>query len=135
MKEQFKNLLFSLEISEEIIEKVLENEIFENLITKQDALEETKKYMLESEISSRLSKAQAKNIKACKSLIDLEQITFDGEKISGLDEQINKIIKDNPYLFENLAYTPQSGSSKPSEKNMTDSEYFNFLKLNKNGGF
>lgn len=139
MKEQLKNLLISLEISEENIEKVLNSELFDDYVSRNelDVLvnEKTRLYAVETEISLKLSKANAKNIIACKALIDHEKLNFDGQKVSGLDEQIEKIVSENPYLFEDFSYTPTSGTSKPSEQNMTDIEYFNYLRLNNNGGF
>lgn len=139
MKEQLKKLLLSLEISEENIEKILNLEIFDTYVSKDEldnlVYEQTKSYVIDSEISIKLTKANAKNIVACKALVDVEKLDFDGTKVLGLDEQIEKIIADNPYMFEDFSYSPSSGVNKPSEQNMTDYEYFNYQKLNKNGGF
>ncbi|MFI3227900.1 MAG: phage scaffolding protein [Clostridia bacterium] len=139
MKEQLKNWMVSLEIRDEIIENILNTELFDDFVPKSEitelVTEKTKNYVLDSEISHKLTKANAKNMTACRSLIDSSTLDFDGEKITGLDEQIEKITRQNPYLFEDFSYTPTSGTNKPSEQNMTDSEYFNYLKLNNNGGF
>ncbi|MFI3114549.1 MAG: phage scaffolding protein [Clostridia bacterium] len=139
MNEQLRNLLISLEIDEEKIEKILISEIFEEYLPKNEidnlVNEKMKDYAIDAEISMRLTKANAKNLVACKALIDVETLSFDGEKVVGLDTQIEKIVKENPYLFEDFEYSPISGNSKASEENMTDTEYFNFVKLNKNGGF
>lgn len=139
MKEQLKTLLISLEVDGEIIEKIINLDIFDEFVSKEEVEnlvnEKTKIYAIDAEITMKLAKANAKNTVACKALIDTEQLEFDGTKVTGLDTQIEKIIEENPYLFEDFEYTPTGGNSKQSEDNMTDSEYFNFVKLNKNGGF
>ncbi len=41
-----------------------------------------------------------KNLKAVKALVDIEGLTEENGVIGGLDAQLDKIIEDNPYLFE-----------------------------------
>ena len=54
---------------------------------------------LSGAISSALSAAGAKNLKAAEALIDKGAIEFDDSGVSGLSEQIEKIKSDCGYLF------------------------------------
>lgn len=53
-------------------------------------------------IDEALRGVKARNLKAVKSLIDIEKITVDGEKLIGFDEQIKPIIEKEKYLFEEV---------------------------------
>lgn len=55
---------------------------------------------IELEINTALTLSKAKNNKAVSALLDTQSIKLDGDKLVGLDEQLQKVIKDNPYLFD-----------------------------------
>lgn len=55
---------------------------------------------LDGAIELALTQARAKNSKAVAALLDREKIKIDGERVSGLDEQLQALKKDNDYLFE-----------------------------------
>ena len=139
MKNKIKELLISSKIDTAVVDTIISNEIFDEILSKEQAeqlvLEKIKEMSVSTEISMRLAKAKAKNIKACTALIDIEKLEYQNGKILGLDEQIEKIVSENPYMFEDFSYTPINGTNKQNEQNMSDSEYFNYLKQNKNGGF
>lgn len=51
-------------------------------------------------IDNALTASKAKNIKALKGMLDMSKVTFDGDTIKGLDEQIEAIRKSDAYLFD-----------------------------------
>lgn len=139
MNEQLKNMLLSLEIDAQVVDKIENSNIFNDYITKNDfesqILQRTSQFAYDTQISMKLSQANARNLTACKSLIDIEKLSFDGQNVSGLDEQIQKIVTENPFLFEEFSYSPSSGISKQNTDNMSDLDYFNLQKMKNNGGF
>lgn len=67
---------------------------------KEDAEKELDKIKFNYEIDKALSGAKAKNTKAVKALLDMENLKLADEKILGLDEQLEKIKEENDFLFE-----------------------------------
>lgn len=67
----------------------------------------------EHALEAALSGAKARNVKAAAALLDRETITFKDGKLSGLDEQIQSIKKDNAYLFEDDAAKKPVKGMKP----------------------
>lgn len=59
----------------------------------------------DSAIDLALSGRRAKNSKAARALLDLEAIKMDGDKLTGLDDQLETLQKENPWLFENEGST------------------------------
>lgn len=55
-------------------------------------------------VSIALTKAKAKTEKAVKALIDMDKISVEDGKVSGLEEQLEKLInsEDTKYLFDNI---------------------------------
>ena len=51
-------------------------------------------------LDNALTASKAKNIKALKGMLDMSKISFDGDTIKGLDEQIEAIKKSDAYLFD-----------------------------------
>ncbi len=82
-------------------------------------------------IEEALRKAGAKSIKACKALIDIDSLEFDGKNVVGLDEQIKKLASDEEtaFLFEKKnerrlkGVKPESSSGKPSVKDFSSFRY------------
>ncbi len=58
-----------------------------------------KKLTLGGKIDVALLGAKAKNVKAVRALLDESKISLDGENVLGLNEQLEQVRKDNPYLF------------------------------------
>lgn len=54
----------------------------------------------DSAIDLALSGRRAKNSKAARALLDLDSIKMDGDKLTGLDEQLETLQKENPWMFE-----------------------------------
>lgn len=58
-----------------------------------------KKMTLDNKIEVALLGAKAKNTKAVRALLDEAKISLDGENVLGLNEQVEALKKDAPYLF------------------------------------
>src|SRR5690606_32691207 len=61
-------------------------------------------------LKDALTAAKVRNPKAAKALLNIEAIKLDGDKLLGLEEQLNSIKESDPYLFEEEQQDP----SKPS---------------------
>ena len=81
-------------------------------------LETRKNLMLENS----LMKANVKNSKAIKGMLELDKITIDGDELSGLDDQIKALKESDSYLFniEEPTKTIDLGSQHSSQKNEDD---------------
>lgn len=60
-------------------------------------------------IELALKDSGAKNLKAVKALLELDKVTFDGEKLSGLEDQIKALREgaDSSFMFETKQATPK----------------------------
>ena len=54
---------------------------------------------LDFALERALTTAKAKNPKAVKALLDMEQVKLDGDKLLGLEDQLKTIQQSDPYLF------------------------------------
>ena len=70
-------------------------------------------------IDTALKEAKAKNAKAVRSLLDMNDIVLDEGKVKGLDKQIKKLqeAEDSKFLFESA---PQPEDGKPKIGGNTD---------------
>lgn len=50
-------------------------------------------------IAQALTRAQAKNLTAAKALLRLDEIALEGDALTGLDEQLEAVMRENPFLF------------------------------------
>ncbi len=57
---------------------------------------------LENALEMALVSGKAKNTKAVKALLNLDEIKLDGDKLLGLDTQIEVLKKDNAFLFDEV---------------------------------
>lgn len=73
-----------------------------------DASKEFNEYKKTQAIDSLLKNLGARNVAAVKALISMDGVGFENDTLTGLDEQMENIVKENPYLFE----VPQS--TKPA---------------------
>ena len=55
---------------------------------------------LDSAVNMALVEAKAKNPKLAKAALDMSIIKLDGEKLTGLSEQLDKLKESDAYLFE-----------------------------------
>ena len=84
----------------------LKNEEYERAYA--DAKKEFEQYKMDKALDEFLKNSGARNIKAVKSLISMDEVGFEDDALTGLEDQLEKIMVENPYLFEG------SGSEKPS---------------------
>lgn len=82
---------------------------------------------IENAITLALTNAKAKNAKAVRALLDLENAELDGETVKGLDKQIEKLKESDAYLFDGEkpinGAKPAEGTGKPSTKAVKDMNY------------
>lgn len=64
-------------------------------------------------LQNALTKAKARNVKAVTALLNQEELKLDGDKILGLDSQLETIKTENSYLFEDAKPIPQFSASTP----------------------
>lgn len=90
-------------------------------------------------IESALRDAQAKNPKAVKALLDMENIKLDGETLLGLDDQLTAIKESDPYLFGAVStggndpqiFAPGNPNGGGNEKNPFLKEHWNLTEQGK----
>ena len=77
---------------------------------------DTSKLKLEHKLETSLITNKAKNAKAVKALLDMDAIKMDGDKLLGLDDQLEKLKKDADYLFEieSTEQDPQPAAQQPT---------------------
>lgn len=85
--------------NEELLSQI--NELKQqNEQTKTEYEEKLQKQAFEHKLESTLAAAKVKNVKAVKALLDLDSIKLDGDKLLGLDDQLNNLKENESYLFE-----------------------------------
>ena len=72
----------------------------QNEATKTEYEEKLQKQAFEHKLESTLKDSKVKNVKAVKALLDLDSIKLDGDKLLGLDDQLNNLKENESYLFE-----------------------------------
>lgn len=113
---QLEELKKSVGDSESLKEQI--NKLQEDNKKSAEAYEAKIKQMsIENAINVALSNAKAKNAKAVRALLDLENAQLDGETIKGLDKQIEKLKESDAYLFEDNK--PDIKGARPAEGNGT----------------
>lgn len=85
-------------------------------------------------IDLALVNAKAKNTKAVKALLDMDKLKLEDDKLVGIDEQLELLVKDSPYLFGSEGkggYEPVDPNNEPnsSEKSI-EQEFAQALGLN-----
>lgn len=79
--------------------------------------------VFDTALSSALTSAKAKNIKAVSALLDREGLKLEDGKITGLDDQIKKVKEENAYMFEIEQSSGLSFKNKvPAENSNTNSK-------------
>lgn len=72
-----------------------------------------KKMQIDGIVDRSLMSAKAKNAKAVKALLDLQNVEIDGDSIKGLDAQLKKLKESDAYLFEAEKKTEVNGLKPP----------------------
>ena len=75
-------------------------------------------------LDAALTAAKARNVKAVKAMLDMDKITWEGDAIKGLDDQLKAIRESDGYLFEQAEDSNQTPQKKPTfgGKNPKDSD-------------
>ena len=110
------------------------------------------KLKLDYALETALMASKAKNTKAVKALLDLESVKLDGDKLLGLDAQLENLKQEADYLFDiekpsedgakeegsnntsssvRLSSAGSHGKSTPDFDNMSAQEYYKMI-FNKN---
>lgn len=82
-----------------------------------------------------LAANKARNAKAVKALLNLDEIKLEDGKITGLDAQLETLKNDQSYLFESdvnhqggYSYQPAGGGDpQPDFSKMTDEQYYTYI--------
>lgn len=86
----------------------------ENSKTKSDYEAQLKQIKLDSALESKLRDEKAVNVKAVKALLDHGKITFDGETLTGVDEQLKTLKESEKWAFAQSS-VPGSGGNPPGD--------------------
>lgn len=98
-----------------------------------------KGYLIDAALTAR----HAKNIKACRALLDLDKVSLKDGKLEGLDDQLEAAVKDNGYMFGSAENIPQfmkstqtpSGLDGADGKGLTYSQMMAIRETNPNAEF
>lgn len=140
-EEQILKIMSILETSEDGRESVgLKNEVEKLRREARDYEERINELKADSIICEELRKAGARNIKACKALLDAERLLYDEEsgKVIGLDEQIKELVSgsDTSFLFGRRSglkgVRPAYSSGKPEKKDFKDFKYKDWVEYYRN---
>lgn len=93
--------------------------------SEKNAKAEIEKLKFDFALDGALVSAKARNSKAVKALLDMENLKFADGQITGLKEQIEKVKKENDFLFEKENEPPKPsfarGSGFGDDKNIDES--------------
>lgn len=95
----------------------------ENKQTSKDYEAKIKQMSIDNAVTLALTNAKAKNAKAVKALLDLNNAELDGESVKGLDKQIEKLKESDAYLFDGET-KPTVQGAKPGEGNGQQTKAF-----------
>lgn len=76
-------------------------------------------------LNSQLEKSGVKNVKALTGFLDYEKLSLEDGRVAGLEEQINEIRNENPYLF---GHEPSSTGMPQGYATPTDDEFMKNLR-------
>ena len=90
----------------------------------QDSAREIEQLKFDFALDKELTKAQARNPKAVKALLDRDALKYDKGKIIGLEEQLETLTKneDSAFLFGSAAPTVQFTTQGQSFQQMNDND-------------
>ncbi|MCH1941596.1 phage scaffolding protein [Holdemania massiliensis] len=91
--------------------------------------QDTAKIRTDSAVEIALMRAKAKNPKAARALLDESKIKLDGDKVLGLDDQLEALKKSDAYLFDVEAPAgadPAAGGFTPPAGGAPKGSEFNF---------
>lgn len=98
----------------------VDNEKLQNKVTEYETeIAKLKDEAAKKEFNYRLEDAlkgsKAKNLKALKALLDMDKVKLEGDKFTGLEEQLTALKESDAYLFDTEEQQPpQLGGFKPT---------------------
>lgn len=105
--------------------ETLQNTIREHETTIENLRKEAEQKDFNHALDNALKDAKCKNVKAVKALLNLDDAKLDGDKIEGLESQIEALKKSDEYLFETGQPAPTGGGFNPpgGEQGVTKEEF------------
>jgi len=85
--------------SNEDLTKELENYKSLNSKAEQEFNAKLEQVKFDYELQQALAKANVRNPKATKALLELDKVKLDGDKLVGIEEQLKELQEKEPYLF------------------------------------
>ncbi|SHI01898.1 phage scaffolding protein [Virgibacillus chiguensis] len=89
----------------------------QNETTKTEYEQKLEQQAFDHKLENTLSGAKVKNTKAVKALLDMDTIKLDGDILKGLDDQLNNLKENEPYLFEAEEKPPSPTIVTPGNPN------------------
>lgn len=126
LKEQISQRDKDLKELKKVDAKELQTKIAELEEKNKTLQEESESKLLETRknlmLENSLMKANVKNSKAIRGMLDFEKITINGDELTGLDDQIKALKESDSYLFniEEPTKTIDLGSQHSNQKNEDD---------------
>ncbi|MDO4541315.1 MAG: phage scaffolding protein [Bacillota bacterium] len=76
-----------------------------------------------------LTAAGARNLKAVRALLDEEALVWNEGQLQGIDEQLQILKAEVPYLFQGVegGYSPRAARSPADYSQMSDAEYYRMI--------
>ena len=100
----------------EELKKQIETLQSDNKAAKEKFAADLKALKIDNAVSTALTVAKAKNVKAVKALLDLNKITIEGDEVKGINEQIKELVKgaDTSFLFDAQQQPPKPKGMEPA---------------------
>lgn len=131
---QLKDLSEKAKGNEEL-SKQIEQLKEQNSNTSKKFEEKLQKQAFDFSLEKALTNAKAKNVKALKALLNMENIKLDGENLLGLEDQLKTLQESDAYLFDEdiLSGRKPNDKGKPpgGVKNPWSKEHFNLTEQGK----
>jgi len=110
---QLSELQEKVKDNEELSQKITELQD-QNKATAEEYENKLQAQQFDFAVEKALTKTGAKNVKAVKALLDLEKVKLDGENLIGLQDQVEALQENEPYLFgEELSGRSPNPSNQP----------------------
>lgn len=93
---------------------------------------EVKQIKIDNAVHLALTNSKAKNLKAARALLDLENAELDGDSVKGLDEQLKQLMEseESKFLFDTEVKTPALKGASPGQSANPDNKKVDVTKMN-----
>lgn len=138
LKDRDKQLEELKKVNPEELQSKIQELQQENERIAQEKDEQLKQQAFDFALKEALTGAKAKNPKAVQALLKTDAIKLDGDKLLGLEEQLNTLKESDPYLFDveqqqqqtppptftSGQHTPPGGNNEPSTLSEALAQHF-----------